>query len=131
MAEPHSTAAAAVGSGAAVLVGTVIGVSYDVMFWSIVGALAGMKFGQPSDSWLKAVGNVASSAVIGAMIAPIGSVWAVSVLPALGKEFQGHALHPWVAGLSAAFGPKLIPMAIDAVGLLWTRLAGGNGTGPR
>lgn len=125
MADPHTTTAAAVGSGAAVTVGAVIGVSYDVMFWSILGALAGLKFAEPSDSLLKQVGSVASAAVIGAMVSPIASVWAVDQLPSLGVRFAGDSLRPWVAGITAAFGPMMIPKAIDALGALWSRLAGG------
>ena len=126
MAEPNVAAStvAVSGGGAAVLIGTVLGASYEVIFWSVMGALAGQRFTPPSESSLKLAWSVATAALIGVFISPIASVWAVDVLPSLGARFAGDTLRPWVAAIVAAFGPAMIPKAIDALSAFWNRLAG-------
>lgn len=127
MTEPSTTASAVTGAAVAIGVGSVMGVTYDVMFWSVLGAMAGMRFAPATVVWWKAIGSVASAAVIGAMVSPIASVWAVSALPELASNFKDDSLNPWVAGSTAAFGPLLLPKLIDALGLFWSRLAGNPG----
>ena len=127
MTEPNTTASVVTGAAVAIGVSNVMGVTYDVMFWSVLGALAGMRFAPAESVWWKALGSVASAAVIAAIVSPIASVWAVSALPALGTSFKGQTLNPWIAGITAAFGPMLFPKLIDALGLFWARLAGTSG----
>lgn len=127
MAEPNTTAGAVAGATVAVGVGSVMGATYDVMFWSVLGAMAGMRFAPEVQVWWKAIGSVASAAVIAAVVTPIASVWAVSAMPELGNSFKGQSLNPWIAGITAAFGPMLFPKLIEALGQFWSRLAGTQG----
>lgn len=125
MTEPQTTTATAAAAGVAALAGSLMGVTYDTIFWSLLGALAGLRFAPQMEGWLKVGLSVASSAVIGCMTAPLAAAFALQWLPPLGTGYSLEALRPWVAGPAAAFAPVLIPKALDALAGFFTRLAGG------